>query len=87
MTTFNYRWHRGRYKPKVVKRLPKTGIWAKVSDAVVISGLSRSTIARRYLTGVWDSVVFNGSIHVKVPSIGVDLRETEADTGFRPRGH
>lgn len=67
MGKFNYKWHRGRYKPETVKKLPKLGVWVKVSDAADITGMSRSTIVKRYLTGAWDSVMHGGMIHVKLP--------------------
>ncbi len=57
----------------MVKRLPQKGIWVKVSEAAVMTGMARSSIAKRYLTGAWDSVMYNKMIHVRVPFDEDDL--------------
>lgn len=61
--TFNYRYHRSRYKPVVVDILPNG--FMKVSEYAKNEGLSEPTVRKRLFSGHLQSIKFNNVIYVK----------------------
>ena len=63
---FNYKYHRSRAQILEYTFLPE-GDWLTVKEAAEILRVSEQTIRKRYLTGVYRVVLFNGITHVCIP--------------------
>lgn len=62
---FNYKWHRERFNPERVDKLP-AGLWMCISDAINYTGFSDTTLRKHAFIGKLEAVVYRKFLHVKV---------------------
>ena len=76
MTSYNYRYLRGRFKPRRVQILP-AGEWVKVKEASLRTGLSTTTIYLWCFLDRVKSLKLKGKTALLVDFEGVKARKTQ----------